>query len=236
MEEFDLDTGDKDKRTNPDQLRVNWALDRFVGRKAHNAIDPAEFIYNRLFELGFWKTVAEDNSYVWNDLDDAAWVIPHDTNKVFAVTSQNRNYLFILEQCKYGTGRRVLHIRRFWDELDLEDLDYDLEVMEEGKNPIDYVRLGLKHAERYSDHIHGKNPYDHLDRPDLAYFEQRSFDPKYKDGRDNGYVLTIRESREDDTDMPAVEHAHCYLPTINNAMFHFDCLYDEMSEDNPESM
>lgn len=184
----------------------------YVAREARKAIPTILHIHDALRARG----CAEENPLRYNDDDNSAFHLPHESRKVFCNTSQNLNIIFILEEgmmydwSGFPPSSRWplelgwnVHVRRYWDAFDIED-EFHVEDFCEGDGlslPIHQAIIRAKSLSEYSDHLEGN---EYVYRPDLQWYKDKEFalehdgslPSKYRsygDGRDPGFVLTTAE-------------------------------------------
>jgi hypothetical protein len=153
-----------------DFQHLYWWLERAIGRQLYETTIPsAEKLY-ALLKAGEYS---EELTFDFNDADNTAFFIPHPALKIVGLTDQNRNYLLI-----WSTAHDF-HIRRYWDEWS-DEHDYE---------PVTSTAEAVGAAERLAEYSDvGHNYYPH--RPSLAWFKEQKFKPRYRDGRDLGYIIS----------------------------------------------
>lgn len=213
LEMFDL-TDPKDAG----QLYLEWLVDHYVGRKVAANLDDVRTIAETLKARGF----TEDNVYDYNDLDNRLFYIPHIDKLIFCIETQNHRFIYILTT---DTFHPKFHIRRYYDEYDFESKDWWQE-----KEEMAYLKGGIGKAianasglnETWSDYIPG-NQFSQ--RPSLLYFEERGFNPKYSDCRDNGYVLSY-----EDLISPRADRALFFYPEVKSAFLQLRYAVSQLEE------
>lgn len=226
-----------------------WALcaDRYM-------IPAVERIHAALVAQG----ITEHNKLDFNDLDDDLFYIPVEdvvrtygfkmpdgedagtyttTVKVFVHTTQNRDYLYVLNE---SHGHKDLHIRRIWrtfnpaDESECEWFDFG------GKSILELI-AGADDLSEYSDYPR-TDVYSRAwrcDRPSLEVYRKQGFlipnvaEPfkqfnMYGDARDHGYILSFKQELcPEMNEFIKAEHVdsseaalimNCYLPAIEHAL------------------
>lgn len=207
------------------QLYLEWTVEAFVGQKLLLSILRLERIYDLLVEHGN----DESNTFNWNDSDNDLFYIkdtPEDV-KVWCATSQNTRYMFIME-CNDTLGITDIHVRRYWDSLrppmdkwDREDRD---EYNERGYELA--VKNASWNAETWSDNLLGNR---YVRRPDLQWWKDCKFDPRYKDCRDEGYVMSMNVSRLDYSGRARVDRAIYNMIDIKMAFFEIGCAFSTLT-------
>lgn len=233
IELFDINEDPKEL----EQLSLEWTVGEYIMRKVEANIPDVLSIYEKLKK----KCRTQENPYVYNDMDNSLFYIPHKKRKVFAMTSQNFNFLVIYDGYEKENYKDIrLHIRRYWDKFKIRN-KVDREESE------DYKKKGMKHAivnadwitERYSDNV-ANNQY--VERPDLQWFKHKNFDLEYKDKlhmtkynsygdcRDPGYVLTCKSITfgQKTIYIEDLKEAIHYFSLIKNAIFDIRGAYEEM--------
>lgn len=218
------------------QLNLEWTVDKYVQNKVEANLPDILFIHEKLKEHGH----TEKNPYVYNDLDNKLFYFPHDSRKVFAMTSQNLNFLVIYEESGTALKKRKLHIRRYWDRFDKNDTFREEEDRECRKKGMRYAITRADWInENYSDNVPG-NMY--VNRPDLQWFKYKKFNldfseklhwtkySSYGDCRDHGYVLSYEEMALDKTSSKKVEATIDFFSLIRHAFFDIRCAYEEMKD------
>jgi hypothetical protein len=187
------------------QLYLEWLVEHYIGRKVAKNIDDIKLVVEALKTAGF----TEDNPYDYNDSDNRLFYIPHKEYLIFCAESQNTRYIYIL------SGNR-LHIRRYYDEYDFDGEKDKWEKEEEEFYTKKGIRAAIANSfwlnTQWSDCIATDNHYPH--RPSLQHFKDCDFDPRYKDCRDIGYVLTYENlmgSRVDRAIFHYMEIKHAFF-------------------------
>jgi hypothetical protein len=172
------------------QLYLEWLIEHYVGRKVAANIDDVKTIVEALKA----ESYTEDNPYVFNDLDNRLFHIPHENKFIFCAESQNTRYIYILASLY---GDRVLHIRRYYDEYDFDGEKDEWTHRIESEYAENGIREAIAQAsllaKEWSDCVVGCN---YPDRPSLQYFKDCNFKPRYGDCRDIGYVLSYTNTLE----------------------------------------
>lgn len=218
------------------QLSLEWTVDKYVQNKVEANLPDIMFIHEKLKE----HSHTEKNPYIYNDLDNKLFYFPHDSKKVFAMTSQNFNFLVIYEESGTALKKRKLHIRRYWDRFDKNDKFRQEEDKECRKKGMNYAITRADWInENYSDNVPG-NMY--VDRPDLQWFKYKKFDldfseklhwtkyNSYGDCRDHSYVLTYEETSFSKKSLKKVEATIDFFSLIRHAFFDIRCAYEEMKD------
>lgn len=183
---------------NPDELdhTFEWVFEKLVQVKMPHLLSRLLQIYNILVE----RQYTEDSPHVCNDLEDYLFTLPHATFKVFAATTQNRNYIVIIDDTHYRKDDMEFHVRRYWDEFNWEETENEEEELKERGGVI---QGALEKAKWYCQHV--SDYYEGcrwVDRPSLQWFKDRNFDLEFKDElhgtplgcygdcRDAGFVIS----------------------------------------------
>lgn len=167
-----------------DFQHLGWWMERAVGRQVKKTLIPeVEELHLLLSQRGYFV----DNEFDYNDLDNSAFVIPHDKLKIVCVTDQNCNFLVTWD------GNFKFHIRQFWKPWTPPEDGYEIKEDAEMVGTAKAILESRWLVETYSDNILD-NPYVY--RPDLAYFAERDYDIEegegmYGDCRDAGYVVSV---------------------------------------------
>jgi hypothetical protein len=203
------------------QLYLEWTVEAFVGDKLLLNVPRLEKIYALLVEHGHDET----NVYNWNDSDNDLFFISDapDDVKVWCAASQNTRYMFIME-CNHVLGVTDIHVRRYWDPL--KPATDRWEQKERDKYIEKGYELAVKNSfwngEIWSDNLLGNR---YVCRPDLQWWKDRKFDPRYKDCRDEGYVMSLNISRLDYDARPRVAGAIYSMLDIKMAFFEIGCAF-----------
>ena len=213
------------------QLYLEWTVESFVGKKLLLNVPRLERIYDLLVERGN----VENNAFNWNDSDNDLFYIKDapENVKVWCSTSQNTRYMFIMA-CNDSLGITDIHVRRYWDPVtppadkwDREDRD---EYNEKG------FELAVKNAswnsEAWSDNLLGNR---YVRRPDLQWWRDCKFDPRHKDCRDEGYVMSLNVSRLDYGQRGRVDRAIYTMSDIKMAFFEIGCALSTLTGEYGET-
>lgn len=201
---------------NAGQLYLEWLVEHYVGRKVAANIDDVKKVVEALKNGEFTK----DDPYVFNDMDNTLFYIPHETKLIFCSTSQDTRYIYMLEENILGPK---FHVRRYYAEYDaLDDDDWRREKEAEyHKNGIlEAITNAFWLGEEWSDCLPG-NIYPV--RPSLQYFKDCGFAPQYGDCRDIGYVLSSTDHRN-----PRADAALFRYPEIKMAFFNLRIAVEEV--------
>lgn len=191
----------------PDCLYLTylWAIERSFNPIILNSIKHIKEIYIKLVELGHksYKT-----RYVFNDLDNNAYYIPDNKNKLIVLENQNMKFLIIFEDFSYqkdGYINYTLHIRDLW-------------------------MSGCNHKYGYK----SKNLNKNIDN--IKTYKQTNWKPKYRDSRDNGYILSYFYNKFSDlSNSITVNDALYNFYEIKNALMNISMLYDFIVTHNSPS-
>lgn len=218
IELFDLDDSGGEVGT----LYLQWTASAFIEKKAEKYIPRVDHIYDCLVKGGF----NEDNPFVFNDLDNSMFFLPHESKRVLALTSQNCRWLFVRWSEKLlDDNAEYLYVYRYWDTFDFADTDRKEEAEE-------YLREGVRHAllqgewltSHYSDNVEGLE-YD-PDRPDLQWYKKHNFETTYNDCRAGGFVVSCETGFRGHLD----QHAMSRFADIKAAFLDLYFAYCEFSE------
>lgn len=175
-------------------LHLGWVLDHYWGLVTERVILPsARIIYNELVKRGH----DEKNTLMWGDADGHVCYIPSKDKKVFVHTTQNRDYLYIInekdDEDNWG-GR--FDIRRIYRQWDKDDWTVG-QLQESGDKLIEKCIEFAGSLEEYHD-----DHYRYSHRPSLEAYRKVDFKIPYHpvdrekerdyygDFRDGGYVLS----------------------------------------------
>ncbi len=203
-------------------LKIEWTLEVYWANVARKNYPILMEIYNKLVAHDYTRK----NRFEYNDMDNHTWYIPHNELKVFVHTSQNHNLLFILPAELDGWNK--YHIRRYWDDLKCPNAktnklgnefykDDEAAFLDKVKKSGRKAALIEHNLEDYSDNVLN---YPYPRRPNLDYFTKSNYVPKYRDGRDDGYVLTL-DSMTNRVDWAIHQHGllkaifDCYIPSTH---------------------
>lgn len=224
-----------------------WALcaERYM-------IPAVERIHAALVAQGF----TESNKLDFNDLDDKlfyipvedvvrkySFVLPDETEahsyttsvKVFVHTTQNLDYLYVLNEI---IGRKTFHIRRIWRTLKQDDAD---DMFELGDGSLPVLLDNVSGLEEYTDYprVDEYSRKWRSDRPSLEVYRDLGFlIPNaaapfsqinlYGDFRDRGYILSYeQEIFPEMNEYIKAEHVNsaecslimnCYLPCVERVL------------------
>ncbi len=95
---------------------IEWAIDRLLYLRFIDYVPKLLSIYDKLVE----RNILSKSAVTWNDVDSKTFYIPtlekgplgKKELKIFVSTTQNIDYLFIIDVGQFGTD---IHVRRFWD-------------------------------------------------------------------------------------------------------------------------
>lgn len=169
-----------------------------VGRAITQETDSLIWLADTLHAKGY----TEDNQYDFGYVDRYAFsLLNTDKKKVFALRTQNVNYLVLLKQRYDGWE---IHMRQWWDvipDASAKYLPYTLEKYIKGASLTlnEAIKL-IKNLDDYSDDIPGVS---YPDRLRLQAFKDTDFmvgkdkscaGLRYGDARDTGYIATVKQS------------------------------------------
>ncbi len=217
-------------------LYIEWMMERFWGMQLERMMPDLERIYAELVK----RKAKKKYDVNFNDADDNLWYIPNKKYKVIVHTGQSFNFLYFWEKEKVP-GFRKLHIRKFydkWEAADPKDCLYKFDKEEMDKFIADSQEHGylpaIKKAdtfcERYADDVLG-NQYPH--RLSLASFKKAGFEPRYGDGRDEGYIASWEEFHDGKVHWAHSHHnelkliQECFIPSIMCELFDEAASYDK---------
>jgi len=179
IENFDLKDGEDD--LNPNQLYLQWTIERFFYNKILEAFPVIEELYDLLVKHG----LTEEKLIDYNDLDNKVFYIPTPQGsnyKIFSISTQRFNFLYCFGSSMFG---KTLLLRRYWDEYEPDE--YLTEEFEEADDKIRWAISQVNNfEERYSDDFPGA---DFVHRPSLAWWKRKGFvfkdyqDDTHDDGR-----------------------------------------------------
>jgi len=193
-----------------------WTIDAYVQRQVLKLLPVFKETYRMLIERGH----TENNKYEFNDLDNHAWYIPHESLQIMVTTDQNTNFIFRRNYDKppEGADPRLFSFLkndflcfRYWDKWDSTD---EYEMVEHGDirvhgKPL-AIRLAKRYVERYADdYPENRNPY----RYSLPWFEKKFEDLEYEDSRNGSFVFGWRHEER-----PKSSHTHALLGIIGAAI------------------
>jgi hypothetical protein len=169
-----------------------------VGRAIMQEVDSLAWLADTLHAKGY----TEENHYDFCYADRYAFsLLNADKKKVFALRTQNINYLVLLTRRYDGWE---VHMRQWWDVLPdstNQYLPYTLEKYIKGETMTlhDAIRLS-KNLDDYANDIPGVS---YPDRLRLQAFKDTNFAVgknescagfRYGDARDRGYIATVKQS------------------------------------------
>lgn len=209
------------------QLYLEWTVGAFIGRKLLSCVPDMLSVWGMLSD----NNQFEDNRFEWNDMDNHLFAI-RDTPpgvKVWCSTSQNTRYMFILNVHE-TLGLTDIHIRRYWDAVQPAEDRWEIE------DRAKYAELGFEYAikqaswlrDEYSDNLLG-NQY--VDRPDLQWWADHDYKPRYGDCRDEGYVMSLNLTRLDYERGPRVDRAIYTMSDIKRVSLDISCALSVLSEE-----
>jgi len=169
-----------------------------VGRAIMQETDSLVWLADTLHEKGY----TEANQYDFCYADRYAFsMVNTEKKKVFALRTQNVNYLVLLARRYNGWE---VHMRQWWDVIpDASEkyLPYGLEKYIKGETMSLNDAIGLvKRLDDYADDIPGVS---YPDRLRLQVFKDTDFAVgtdkscaglRYGDARDRGYIATVKQS------------------------------------------
>lgn len=170
------------------ELYLEWTIDRYFAARTKRLVDNFVKLHAVL--------AAESEPFEYNDLDNHMFHVncsapERGTCIAIAITSQNRNYLYVLETNALG---RKFHIRRYWDEHKKHMEDEYSEL-----HKIITLEDALIHLDMLSDFSDCINGNKYIKRPSLAWFQANGLSVRddsrqqYGDVRDAGYILSWDE-------------------------------------------
>jgi hypothetical protein len=173
---------------------INWTFDRYVGKRFWALVPEMHKIYTWLKVHNY--TIKKPDSFDYNDLDNGAFIVPSDDAKeIFIITSQNRDYLYILGDQDWFAE---LHIRRLYREIpDLKKMKRDFEYKYEKEEQDKYkkgIYYGAVHSEALMEYTDDYLDNIYINRPSLRTFQRWNFKMNLKDSRDPGYVVSVVRS------------------------------------------
>lgn len=200
---------------------VGWSVEAYLEKRL--LLPLIEEVYQELVKRGY----SENNSLSYNDLDNCAYYLEHPTKHIFVIEAQTPRYLFI-----YEPGRD-LHIRQIWDTYQAPDDKWAKDEVKE------YEKKGIRHAilhaedlaSRYSDNLN-KNPY--VSRPDLQFYKDTKFQPRYGDCRDPGYAISYQCPISDKAEGRVDRGLHTFS-VLKSAIFYFLTTLAELRESTQEN-
>lgn len=162
-------------------LHLEWMMDEYWKSITNNYIFPAHnLIHKTLME----RKITEDNPAILGDADGKAWYIPCDDKKVWVMTNQTLDYLFI----SHNDYDEQLHIRRIFR-------PWKSNRYYSSKDLIKNIKTALSKVEELSEF--SDDHYKYSRRPSLDFYKSINFEMDYAknhkifgDGRDGGYVLS----------------------------------------------
>jgi hypothetical protein len=207
----------KDDSDHAITLYLNWLNEKVIEDHVLAMQYKMEFIYEYLVNHGHGVNNREGHG----NGDVYSYFVPTDNNKlkVFATENQNLQFLTIINS---GISKEV-HIRRFWESSNNKE-HYALENwLDDSKITLNKV---LKDADWiidiFSDNLEGEK---YIKRPDLQYFIDAKFKPKYGDGRDCGCIFSHKEF---------LHETNFSFRDINTAMFDIQTQYDYFKQKESE--
>lgn len=179
IQQFDLETG----TNHIGEIYLEWTVKEYISTKGPGLYKFACSTYDNLVKFGKRCNVLEEkdgrvifevDTHDWNDLDNYGFYIPHDTLKIYCITTQNYSWIIILDE-------RGMRVYRYWDQIydaegdRLADLKKDMKRCKTDEELINFMLDNVEwHQQYYSDRVPG-NKY--VNRPDLFWFKQQNFDP-----------------------------------------------------------
>ena len=163
-------------------LNISQMIDNYWTMVSGKYILPSHvLIYNSLVD----KNHNENNYLCIGDADGTAFFIPSEGKKVWVMTNQSIDYIFI-------STKNSLHIRRLFRKI--QDEEYMID-----KNDIVDLQSVINNSssfENYSD-----DNYEYSKKPSLDYYKDINFEMSYDDTknknhhiygdfRDGGYVMS----------------------------------------------
>lgn len=172
---------------------IGGCVGRAIGDETPRLLELAE----RIHAGGY----TEENQYDFGYADRYAFSLKNtEKQKVFALRSQNVNYLVILVKGWQGWD---VHLRQWWDVLaEKSYVPYDLEPLMKGTKLLTFEEAQRISGrfEEYADDIPGMSYPKRLSLKAFKDTDFRVHDDKscaglrYADARDTGYVISVKPS------------------------------------------
>lgn len=216
-------------------LALQWTAEKFWALRMPAMMDQLNRIYAKLLK----DRITEKKKIDFNDADDRVWYEPCRPYKVVVHTTQNYNFLYVWRKdddkagpgtlMSSGRGMRKLDVRRFFDRYDDPAYDrandkFEKEEDEEFKKLVAKEgRAGAAREVWRLDHFADDGAqYPH--RLSLEAYRKLSFEPRYGDARDPGYILSWDEfgQKVDDAihQHTMLDHLEeCFIPGMIYALF-----------------
>jgi len=194
---------------------LGWVVDRLVESSLADRIKKVENEFAALENLEHF----EGNRFVWNDLDNHAWVYRLEDRRVLIITTQNCKFIYIMADTPLG--KPEFSIYQYWAHPDDEEWEEkEKEIREGGLQRV--LESADWYAQNYSDrHLRNR----HMHRPDLEWFKEHGFDRRSVEGYIAGDGLLVNTG-----DLMGVEHSIGRINLIQHALFDIDSLDEALME------